>query len=262
MEEKSEHYKDASGEDSNVSRRAAIVTIGQATVGFGLSSSLLADTNEHLQLPPGIYQPSRDHLGRALMSTGRFHPIPPGCPTDYIRPTTEPFTPLFFSPAEFAVVRRLTQLMLGVDGSPAQEVAEWVDLRVASAEGVREAAHQLDPLHHALAVAYFGSARMTQLETADPARICREGLDWFSNAARTRGSDQFLSLDDEQQIATLQSVSEERTDKQSESPGTRFFAFLKAEVIRGYYTSQPGLKELDLRGNAFYAVSPGCNSKV
>ncbi len=249
-------------DNSDVSRRTVIVAIGQAATGFGLSSSLLADTKKTLQLPPGLYQPSRNYLGHALMSVGPFHPIPPGCPTDYIRPRTEPFTPSFFSPVEFEVVRRLTQLMLGVDESPAQEVAEWVDFRVASAPGVREAARRLEPLHRILAVAHFGSAQVTQLETANPENICREGLTWFSNAAHAYGSDQFLSLSDEQQIATLGSVSDERADKESQNPGTRLFTFLKAETIRGYYTSQAGLRELDFKGNGFYAKSPGCDLKV
>ncbi|MFZ0593162.1 MAG: gluconate 2-dehydrogenase subunit 3 family protein [Bryobacteraceae bacterium] len=262
MEGKSGDYKDESGEDSNVSRRAAIVAIGQAATGFGLSTSILADTKNTLELPPGIYQASRDHLGHALMSVGRFHPIPPGCPTDYIRPRMEPFTPLFFSPADFAVVRRLTELVLGGNGSSVQEVAEWVDLRVAIATDVREAARRLNPLHRTLAVAYFGSAQVVQLETADPEKICREGLEWLSNAARSRGSDQFLSLTSEQQIAILTSVSDERADKERKNSGTRFFAFFKTEVIRGYYTSQPGLKELDFKGNGFYTRSPGCHLKV
>ena len=40
--------------------------------------------------------------------------------------------------------------------------------------------------------------------------------------------------------------------------GTRFYDLLKAESIRGFYTSRRGLKELDFKGNSFYAESPGC----
>lgn len=260
--------KSNGGETYSMSRRAVLLTIGQTALRFGVSSSVLAE-EEFPQLPPGLYQPSRDHLGHALMSAGRFHPIPPDCPTDYTRPTTEPFRPLFFSPAEFAVVRRVAHLMLGEgpknasneDATPAQEVAQWVDLCVASGAGVREGIRHLDPLHRVLAVAFFGSAQMTQLETANPEEICRKGLEWLSNSAHLRGSDQFLSLTDEQQIAILDSISDERSDKQSDTAGTRFFAFLKREVVQGFYTSQTGLKELDFKGNGFYARSPGCNWK-
>jgi hypothetical protein len=32
-------------------------------------------------------------------------------------------------------------------------------------------------------------------------------------------------------------------------------------LIRGFYTSRLGLKELDYKGNAFYAESPSCPNK-
>ena len=37
-----------------------------------------------------------------------------------------------------------------------------------------------------------------------------------------------------------------------------FFTFLKAEAIRAYYTSRHGLRELNYKGNWYYAASPGC----
>jgi len=202
------------------------------------------------------------------MSAERFHPITPGCPTDYIRPRNRPFEPLFFSASEFAVITRMTQLLLGEvpenDGSESEsvgrEVAEWIDLQVSSASGVHEAALHLDPLYRALAEAY-DSVQMERLSKSDPGKICREGLEWISSAAQSRHADDFLSLRTEQQIALLDSISDERADSQSENAGTRFFGYLKTEVIRGFYTSQIGLKELDYKGNAFYAQSPGCGSQ-
>ena len=117
------------------------------------------------------------------------------------------------------------------------------------------------PLHRDLAVAYYGSAQVQQVETVDPANTCREGLAWITGAAKAQHSKDFLALDTEQQVAMLDSVSDERADRQVQSPGTRLFDFLKAETIRGFYTSRTGLNELDFKGNAFYARSPGCNSK-
>ena len=257
------------GGDSDLSRRNWVMAIGQAAIGFRFSGRVHAETKDTTSLPPGLYMPSTDHLGHALMSSGRFHPIPPNCPIDYIRRRTEPFTALFLSASEFAVIRRLIQLLLGEtpadgrneDASLTQEVAEWVDLRLENARLIREAALHLDPLRRAAAVGYYGSARVNQLETSNPDKICREGLEWLSSEAQSRHSDQFLSLTEERQLAILNSISDERPDKQSENSGTRFFTFLKAEVIRGFYTSRSGLKELDFRGNAFYARSPGCTSK-
>ena len=252
-------------QDSVVSRRTVLVTIGQAAL---FSNCLIAETKAPTQLPPGVFLPSSDHLGHVLMSSGRFRPIPPGCPTDYVVPRTGPYTPLFFSPEEFKVITRVTQLILGeplstatnTDATATQEVAEWVDIRVASAAGTREAASSIDPLHRDLAIAYFGSDRVNEFENGNPEKACREGLEWLSNAAKSRHSDQFLSLTEEQQVAILDSISDARPDKQNENAGTRFFAYVKAEVVRGYYTSQSGLKELDFKGNGFYARSPGCSS--
>ena len=241
-----------------------MITISQATAGLGIAGKIQGQGNEAAALPPGVYAPSTDHLGHALMSAERFHPIPPGCPTDYVRPARGPFAPLYFSASEFAVVRSITQLLLGEvpgESGASQEVAEWIDLRVWSADGVREAAAGVDPLYRALAIAYFGPARVTRLETDNPAKTCREGLRWITGMTHQRYSGEFLSLGVDQQIAMMDSISDQRTDKQREDAGTRFFAFVKAETIRGYYTSRAGLRELDFKGNAFYARSPGCVGK-
>ncbi|HEX7363244.1 MAG TPA: gluconate 2-dehydrogenase subunit 3 family protein [Bryobacteraceae bacterium] len=197
------------------------------------------------------------------MSADRYHPIPVECPTDYIRPRTGSRQPLFFTSAEFPAVLRLIQLMLGEikdDARVSQEVAEWFDLYLASAEPVHEAEMHLDPLHHALAAAFYGSAATQTGAKARPAAIGRQGIQWVLHASRTRYSKEFLSLDPEQQTAILHSISDE-TPGQPESSGTRFFTLLKAETIRGFYTSRIGLQELNFKGNAFYAHSPGCHSK-
>jgi hypothetical protein len=241
-----------------------MVTISQAAVGLSIAADIRGEVSESALLPPGVYRPSTDHLSHALMSAERFHPIPPGCPTDYVRPSTGPFEPLFFSASEFPIIRRLTQLLLGETSERSavgQEVAEWIDLRVSSAEDVRKAAAALNPLYRDLAVAFYGPARVQQVENWNRANTCREGLAWLASVAQTQHSKEFLALETEKQIALLDAVSDERADKETQNAGTRFFDFLKAEAIRGFYTSRTGLKELDFKGNAFYARSPGCNSK-
>lgn len=243
-------------------RRSWMVTIGQAAAGLRIAGRMQGDTMEAIPLPAGLYLPSQEHLSHALMSAERFHPIPRGCPTDYIRPRNGPFEPLFFSEAEFQVVQRVTKLLLGEPSEAGQdgveqEVAEWIDLRVASAGGAHEAALHLDPLYRALAEAY-DAGQMERMEKLDPVKICREGLEWISSEAQSRHAGSFLGLRTEQQIELLDSISDERADKQKETAGTRFFGYMKGEVIRGFYTSRAGLKELDYRGNAFYARSPGC----
>jgi Gluconate 2-dehydrogenase subunit 3 len=244
-------------------RRNWVFTITRAAAGLGVAWTVQGDIAQPVSLPPGVYLPSTDHLSHALMSADRYHPIPPGCPTDYVRATNGPFKPVFFSGQEFSLIRRLTQLLLGEaahDSAVSQEVAEWVDLTVSKEDGVHEAESRVNPLHRALAKAYYGSAETRHART-NSARVCRDGLEWISRTAQTRHSTGFLSLGEDQQIAILKSISDGPPDKQNENAGTRFFTLLKAEIINGFYTSRIGLQELDFKGNAFYASSPGCHSK-
>ena len=166
----------------------------------------------------------------------------------------QPGPPQFFSPPEFAIIRRMAELIVGEEPNTGigGDIARWIDLRVFSSAGARAAATRLDPLHRALAVAYYGAATVHDLESSDPQKICREGLAWVAEKG------DFVSLNPDQQIAILDSISDARAGKQSENAGTRFFAYVKSEAIRGFYTSRTGLKELDYKGNAFYASSPGC----
>jgi hypothetical protein len=132
-----------------------------------------------------------------------------------------------------------------------EETAEWIDLLVSESGDIRRAAARLDSLRRALAGAYYGLARVDRLAAEDPAKICREGLEWTSGHSKD-----FLSLGPGEQAAIVKAMSEEKPD----TSGGRFFAFLKSEAIKGFYTSRTGLKELDYKGNAFYARSPGCSA--
>jgi Gluconate 2-dehydrogenase subunit 3 len=253
--------------DAEVTRRLWMLTAGQTALGLGFSGLLGARASQPGALPPGLYQPITDHLGHALASAGPFHPIPPGSPTDYVKPRTNPFEPSFFSRSQFAVIRRLTELILGEaveagnKGQPsvAEEVAEWIDLRVAASGGTREAALALDPSYRAVMVAYHGAGAMHDLETFDAQKLCREGLAWLEDESRARHNSDFLHIAEKDQLDILARVSDEQTQPKAENPGIRVFKFIKSEVIRGFYTSDRGLKELDFKGNAFYARSPGCN---
>lgn len=248
-------------------RRTLLIGIGQAALGAGIARAFPGGTAAPLQLPPGVYLASSDHLSHALASAERQHPIPPGCPTDYVRPGTGAYAPLFFSASEFKVISRLVELMLGEaddDGAnnTCKEVAEWIDLRLAGAAAVREAARQINTRYRALAVAYFGPDRVRETEIAVPETICRDGLAWLANAGASDAPDGFLALPSERQTAIVMSMSDMRPDSKTDNAGTHFLAWLKPEVIRGFYTSQAGLHELDYKGNSFYARSPGCDRAV
>ncbi|HKS94932.1 MAG TPA: gluconate 2-dehydrogenase subunit 3 family protein, partial [Terriglobia bacterium] len=266
-----------------LSRRQWLLKLGEAAVLLGFtgtaptsdaatSSALALPGEESAALPPGLYAPSSDHLAHALAGDSLFHPAPPGSETDYIVPRTDPYQPRFLSPSEFATIRRLVSLMLGEadDGSVAASagddhenvvavVTEWIDLRVASAAGVRKAAHGLSAEHRALAIAFHGNADVVEeLETAQPERTCHAGLQWLADESTRRHGKPFLELSREQQTVLFGEISDARSKDAPGNAGTQFFKFLKHEIIRGFYTSRTGLKEIDYQGNAFHAESPGC----
>ena len=271
---------------SELTRREWLLKLGEAAVLLGFTDAageaeatltsapaLGLGAQGLAGLPPGLYQPSNDHLSHALSSDSRFHPIPLGSETDYVRPRSEPFEPQFFSRQEFQTVERLAELMLGetrarsnaaVAAKSESEgihtvVTQWIDFRVSSAAAVGAAARRLAPDHRALAVSYYGTAApVEELETFDPPGITREGLRWLGEWSQRRHAKVFLALAEGEQIGILKEVSDDRPDMTTENAGTRLFKFIKAEAIRGFYTSRMGLKDLDYRGNAFYAESPRC----
>jgi hypothetical protein len=253
--------------DPELTRRLWILGVGETALGLGFAGLMEARPSELVSLPPGLYQPLSNHLGHALESGGRFHPIPPGSPTDYVKARTGSYKPLFFSPVEFAVIRRLTELILGEEseaGDAGQtsvviEVAEWIDLRVFSSAGTRAAAAALDQSHRAVMVAYQGPGTLDELATFDAQQVCRDGLAWLQDESKSRHNTEFLRIEGRDQLVILTAITDEGINKNAQTPGTRFFELIKAEVIRGFYTSQAGLKELAFKGNAFYARSPGCN---
>lgn len=265
-----------------LTRREWLLSLGSAVVLSGLRGGLgeVAQAAQDGQvrqeapatLPPGLYAPSLDHLTHAIGSDGAFVAIPPGAETEYVRPRLGPFVPQVFSKEEFAVVRRLVEIILGDDlgktsektapGAPASiydEVAEWIDLVVASAPRVRRLAQGLPADQRALAVAYFGNEEpVRELETFEPERVCREGLAWLDDGSQRRFGRRFVEDEPAEQMEFVQRISDARPDKSVTHAGTRLFDFVKAECIRGFYTSRAGLKELDYKGNAFYGESPGC----
>jgi len=259
-----------------LTRRELLVSLGSAVVLSGLRGVPLEGGQEHTvagPLPQGLYQPSLDHLNHALSSEEYFSPIAAGSPTDYVRPRSGPFVPQAFNTAEFQLVRRLVEILLGEDLAKVAErpagtvpraniydsVAEWIDLVVTSAPRVRELAKKLPADQRALAVAYFDSeGPVLELETFDPETICREGFAWIGEETLRRFGKSFLTAGAEVQTEIVLSISDNRPDKSVNHAGTRLFDFLKPEVIRGFYTSRIGLNELGCKENAFYGSSPGC----
>ena len=244
-----------------LTRREWLLRLGEITALAGVAGMVpqLATTltgAEAAALPPGLYEPSPRHLMHALAAQGPLT-IPLGSETDYVQPRQRPFEPQFFSPDEFQVVTRLVEILLGkLDPGALAETAEWVDLRFHTAAGVREAVRRLDPLHRALAVAYYGEAHVVELETCDPQAIARAGMAALEEQAQKLGHP-FRELSASQQADLVREMSQEP----QEAPLRRFYDLLRREAIHGYYTARAGLKELDYKGNAYYSQCPGCETK-
>ena len=254
-------------ESPDLTRREWLIRLGGTAVLMGFRGAPVACTSGPAaaatdQLPPGLYNPSEDHMTHALESDGRFYPIPIGSETDFLRPPSGSFEPQFFSPPDFKVVRRLVAMVLGESedtssmGAVILEIAQWIDLEVYNSAAVRKAALDLSPQHRTLAVAFYGEDAVTALETHDPQRIWKEGLDWIARESNRRGSKPFTDASPASQSEILRSLNERA---EGDDAGSRLFRLLKNQVGHGFYTSQRGLKELDYKGNAFCGECPGCN---
>ena len=261
----SENRRAPDDADDDLTRRAWLLRLGELTALAGVAGlvpDLAGATTPPIPgaaagLPPGLYEASAEHLTHVLAA--RDAPlVPRGAETDYAVPRRGPFQSSFFSHHELDVVTRLVGILLGnVDARALSDAIAWIDLRLQSDAGIRQAARTLDPLHRALAVAYYGQARVVELETVDSQALVRTGLELLEQQSRERFGHEFLELAGTAQTDLVREIS--RTPP--ESPLGRCYLLLRREAIRGYFTSQAGLRELDYKGNAMYGVCPGCESR-
>jgi hypothetical protein len=187
---------------------------------------------------------------------------------------TGPYTPTFFTPAEYATLARLTDVIIPASTTPSASnagVPEYID-RVVSIN----AEHQT---------------------------LVRNGLAWLEAQARTRYGKGYLDLSEAEHVAILQPLSDEvdrqqrealqrrfrkdmkrglvyyvaindksspasaavsvpsRTAANPDDPATpvRLFRLMKNLTADGYYTSRIGLvDELGYTGNTALASFPSC----
>ena len=247
---------------NELTRRQWLLRLGEMGVLAGISglvpeisTHLFSAAEEYAELPPGLYLPSADDLVHALASAHKHSAPPPGGETDYVQPGSSPFQPLFFSTEEFRIVTRLVEIILGKVEAPAlSQATAWIDLWFHSAEGVRAAARNLDPQHRVLAVAFYGEEPVHDLETRDQAAVAHDGIAALGDLSVKEHGSGFLELSASQQEELVREFGK------TEPPNSlgKFFQVIRAEAIRGYYTSAEGLKELDYKGNSYYANCPGC----
>jgi len=139
------------------------------------------------------------------------------------------YRPQFFTPAEYALVERLAEMIIPSDGTPGAKeagVAEFIDFMVAN-----------DP-----AVQY----------------AFRMGLAWVNAQAEQTGGKRFGELTPEQQASLLEPLGFKDKARPGQETGRRFFRVMREYTVTGFYTSEIGYKELDNPALRFYAESPEC----
>lgn len=245
-------------------RQWLLILGGTGVVGFSgvvpeLAAALSGTEGEYPHaLPPGLYYPSNEHLFHVLHGLDDFHKSSSDSETEYAGSSSGAFHQQFFSDEELKLATRVFEILLGkVDSRALCQAVQWLGLYLYSSAGVREAALHLDPQHRALAAAYHGESAIRELETADPQDVVRSGLRALQHFSIERFGRDFLILDEEQQAKLIATIGAATLD----STLRKFSEVMRTEAIRGYYTSAQGLKELDYKGNWYYALCPGCEQK-
>ena len=142
------------------------------------------------------------------------------------------YAPQFFKPTEYALVERLTEIIIPSDETPGAKeagVAEFIDFMVFS-----------DP---------------------DTQYSFRTGLAWLDAYCEQMSGKKFADLEAAQQISLLEPLAFKDKKRAGQEEGQRFFSMVREYTLTGFYTSEIGFKELDNPGLKFYSESPECPHK-
>ena len=149
---------------------------------------------------------------------------------EQIRPAQ--YKPQFFSNSEYAVLERLTELIIPTDDTPGAKeagVAEFIDFMISRD---REQQYKF-----------------------------RTGLSWLNAHSERLLSKPFLALSEKEQISILEPLAYKAKNREGEEDGREFFRRMKEMTVMGFYTTEIGYKELDNPALKFYAESPACPHK-
>ena len=172
-------------------------------------------------------------LGLALMATGALDRVA-AQEIHHLTTTAQaaggPYTPKAFTPSQFKLLERLTDLIIPVeDGRPgavAAGAAAWIDL--------------------------------ISTENAELQEIYTTGFAWIDGAMKARGAAAFVSATPAQQTALLDAIAYRRHEIETPglAPGIEFFTWVRRMTVDAFYTSEIGIKDIDYRGNSPRASFP------
>jgi hypothetical protein len=172
----------------------------------------------------GIALVASHYPGFAKWAYASAHP-----PADAAMIPPAQFKPQFFSPEEYALVERLTDLIIPSDETPGARdagVAEFVDFMIA---------HDHDQQYS-----------------------FRTGLTWLNSHSERTLDRPFLDLTEAQQVSLLEPLAYRAKYRHGEEDGREFFSRIRDLTVIGFYTSEIGYRELDNPAARFYSKSPAC----
>ncbi|MGH9432594.1 MAG: gluconate 2-dehydrogenase subunit 3 family protein [Terriglobia bacterium] len=140
------------------------------------------------------------------------------------------YTPQFFTAHEYAMVERLTDLIIPAGGGPGATeagVSEFIDFMAWSDASIQYR--------------------------------FRYGLTWLDTRSDAIHRKAFLDLNEGGQKDILDHLAYKRKFRPGEEEGRDFFALIREYTLMGFYTSRVGLQELDYPGlKVFYTETPRC----
>jgi len=132
--------------------------------------------------------------------------------------------PLFFTPAEFALVDELSDMIIPTD---------------AQSGGARAAG-----------VAAYIDARLAESFEKEPPATWRAGLAAVEALSREMSGKTFMASTPEQRLAVLTRMA--ANEKEPKTPAERFFGEIKGFTVRAYYTSKIGIHDdQQYKGNVY-----------
>lgn len=139
------------------------------------------------------------------------------------------YQPVFFNETEYAVIERLSDIIIPSDATPGSKeagVAEFIDFMVGA-----------DP--------------SVQYEF-------RTGLTWLDAYSEQTAGKKFMGLSLVQQISLIEPLGFKDKYHSGMEAGQHFFRLVRDYTVTGFYTSEIGFKELDNPALKFYSESPEC----
>ncbi len=152
------------------------------------------------------------------------HAHPAGTP-----PPPRKYQPLFFTVSEYAVITKLSELIIPTDETPGAREAgacEFVDFMVAH-----------------------------DVEAQKPMRA---GLVWLDERSRREFKRPFLELKPGEQSSILDSLAFRAKHRAGEDAGREFFERVRGLTVMGFYSSEVGYRELDNPALRSWGLSPAC----